>query len=115
MEEKPKIARNALGQFVQGRTGNPLGRGVGSRNKLAEDFISAVAKDFAEHGVAAIVTMREQDNTKYCQMVAGLMPKDVKIQHTSDVTKLPDDELAGLIAQCKQELGLLATVSKATH
>ena len=33
--------------------GNP-GRPKGSRNKLGEDFIAAVAEDFAKHGMKAI-------------------------------------------------------------
>jgi hypothetical protein len=69
-----------------GQSGNPDGRPKGSRNKLSEAFISAVHDDFAEHGAAAIVDMRTQDPGGYVRVIASLMPKEFKIETTSDLT-----------------------------
>lgn len=82
--------------FQKGQIANPAGRPKGSRNKLAEDFVKALADDFSEHGVQAIATMREEKPTEYCKVVASLLPKHVEVK---DVTldELERDELATLL------------------
>jgi hypothetical protein len=64
-------------------SGNPAGRPKGSRHKLSEDFFAALQKDFAEHGIAAIVAMRDERPGDYAKMVAGLMTKEV--EHSGDI------------------------------
>lgn len=61
--------------FKPGESGNPNGRPKGSRNKLSEAFIKALADDFAEHGVEAIQQLRLESKDKYCNVIAKLMPK----------------------------------------
>lgn len=65
--------------------GNP-GRPKGSRNKLGEAFIEALHDDFNEHGVAAIRSMRGSDPGGYVRVIASLLPKEFKIETTSDLT-----------------------------
>lgn len=73
--------------------GNKLGgRPKGSRNKLGEAFIEALHDDFNEHGVAAIQTMRTEDPGGYVRVIAGLLPKEVKIETSSDLTDEQLDE-----------------------
>jgi hypothetical protein len=78
-------------------TGNAKGRPKGSRNKLGEDFISALAADFEEHGVATIAKVREEKPAEYVKVVASLMPKELNVR-TNAVEELSDDELAAAIA-----------------
>jgi len=59
--------------------GNAAGRPKGSRNKLTEDFLSAMAEDFEQHGKAAIVEVRENDPSKYLTVVAQLVPKEAEL------------------------------------
>lgn len=65
-------------------TGNAAGRPKSSRNKLTEDFLSAMADDFAKHGKAAIVTVREEDPAKYLSVVAQLVPKEAEVNLKAD-------------------------------
>ncbi len=76
-DEKPKGAH----LFKSGAEwrGNALGRPKGIKQKLANDFIQALADDFDKHGKAAIVTVREQDPAKYLDVVCKLVPKDVDL------------------------------------
>ena len=78
-----KTGRHA--PFAPGNPGGP-GRPKGSRNKLGEAFIEALHDDFNEHGPFAIQTMRATDPGGYVRVIAGLLPKEFKIETTSDLT-----------------------------
>mgnify|MGYP006056044853 CR=1 len=71
--------------FAPGNPGGP-GRPKGSRNKLGEAFIEALHDDFAEHGVAAIQRVRDEKPDAYVKVIASLLPKEFKIETTSDLT-----------------------------
>jgi hypothetical protein len=84
------------------KPGNPGGgRPKGSRNKLGEAFIEALHADFNEHGEVAIQTMRTADPSGYVRVIAGLLPKEFKIETVSELTDEQLDAriraLAGLI------------------
>lgn len=82
--------------FEKGQVANPAGRPKGARNKLGEDFIQALAEDFAAEGVQAIRAMREEKPNEYVKVVASLLPKHVEVK---DVTldEFDRDELANLL------------------
>lgn len=83
--------RNDKGQFISGSIGIG-GRPVGARNKLGEAFIAALHDDFAEHGVAAIQTVRSEKPDQYLKVIASLLPKDVNLNVNNEI-ELTDDEL----------------------
>ncbi len=72
--------------FKPGQSGNPAGRPKGSRNVLTENFITALTKDFAEHGVAAIRRAREDDPAAYLRLVASLAPKELHMMRENRLT-----------------------------
>ena len=77
----PKSDRTGAHLFKPGSEwkGNALGRPKGSRQKLANDFVQALAEDFDKHGKAAISTVREEDPGKYLDIVSKLVPRDVDV------------------------------------
>lgn len=87
-------------QFQPGQSGNPAGRPRGSRNRLGEDFIKALRADFEEHGVKAIADVRKTRPHEYLKVVAGLLPKEVKLD-VGPLDEIADDELAAIVAAAR--------------
>lgn len=63
-------------KFEKGWKGGP-GRPQGSRNKLAEKFLTVLYDDFNEHGEEAIQRVRENDPSTYVRTVASVIPKEI--------------------------------------
>ena len=96
LNNQPKTIPLQLKPFQPGNTFGK-GRPKGSRNKLGEDFLSALQADFSTHGVAVIQTVREERPHEYLKVIAGILPKELNV-NTSRVEELSDDELADGIA-----------------
>lgn len=79
-----------------GKSGNPAGRPKGSRNKLGEDFIRALAEDFKAHGVDALQKMRGSKPNEYIRVIASLLPKELNIAAGSPFDDLSDTEVRDL-------------------
>ena len=80
-----------------GQSGNPAGRPKGSRNKLSEDFVAALYKDFQNHGSAAIAACRAEKPDVYVRVIASLLPRDVNLT-TRNLDDLSDDQLMSKLA-----------------
>jgi hypothetical protein len=68
------------------------GRRKGSRNKLGEDFIQALADDFERHGAEVIERVRVEKPEAYIKVVASLLPKDLNL-NVSKYDDLTDEQL----------------------
>jgi len=97
------MSRDNKGRFITGGNGGP-GRPPGSRNRLAEDFLSALSADWYKHGPAAIAMVRVKNPTAYVRVVAGLVQRDQPNPATSYLDDYTDLEL---IATCKAEISAL--------
>ena len=74
------------------------GRPTGARDKLRNNFISALADDFAEGGADAIKAMRAADPSGYVRAIASLMPKEMDVSHkVSPLEQLTDEQLAEIV------------------
>lgn len=65
-------------RFQPGHAGGP-GRPKGSKTRLGEAFIQALADDFDQHGVAVIENVRAEQPVEYLKVIARVLPKDVNI------------------------------------
>jgi len=83
---------------TQFKPGNP-GRPPGSRNKLSEDFFKALYNDFQAHGAATIAEARERDPVAYVRMIAGLLPKDIKLAQPKKLIEYTDAELLAYLVK----------------
>ena len=79
-------------RFKPGQIANPKGRPKGSRNKLSEDFLKAMSSDFEEHGLAAVVKVRETSPAEYLRVVASILPKELNVK-IDPLEEMTDDEL----------------------
>lgn len=101
--EKPRPAH----LFGPGNNANPKGRPKGSRNKLGEDFVAALQKDFEEHGPQVIETVRTEKPDAYLKVIASILPKELNV-NTSRVEEMSDDDLAAGIAALQSILAAQA-------
>ena len=84
-----------------GQSGNPAGRLRGSRNKLSEEVICALLRDFREHGQKAIAKVRQTQPGTYLKVLALLIPREHKVQHSNPLKDLTDEQLEDMIEYIK--------------
>jgi Family of unknown function (DUF5681) len=77
-----------------GQSGNPTGRAHGSRNKLTEEVICALLRDFRQHGQKAVARVRQTQPAAYLKILALLVPREHKVEHSNLVKELTDEQQA---------------------
>ena len=92
--------------FEPGRSGNPAGGPVGSRHRqqLNGEFISALLRDFRQGGPKAIERVRRTQPAAYLKILALLVPREMKLEHTNAIKDLTDEELDAAIAAVREML-----------
>jgi hypothetical protein len=91
-----------------GQSGNPVGRTRGSRNKLSEEVICALLRDFREHGQKAIAKVRRTQPAAYLKVLALLVPREHKVEHSNPLKDLTDEQLEAMIEYIETSLAAQA-------
>jgi hypothetical protein len=74
-----------------------MARPTGARDKLKNNFVVALHDDFQQHGIEAIVAMRESDPAAYINCIAKILPKELEIRHSNPFEDLTDEQLDAII------------------
>ena len=91
-------------QAGQAWRSSPAGRPKGSRNKLSDAFLQALADDFEAHGKWVVERVRTERPQDYLKIVASVMPKLMEVEDVGPPCRaadLSDDELAAIVAGAK--------------
>ena len=73
-------------KFQPGKSGNPLGRPVGSRNKLSETFVSDLQELWVEQGSEILRRVAEESPDKLLAAMVQVLPKDFQVSVSNDST-----------------------------
>jgi len=91
-----------------GQSGNPAGRLRGSRNKLSEEVICALLRDFRQHGQKAVARVRQTQPAAYLKILALLIPREHKVEHSNPLKELTDEQLVAMIEYFEASLAAQA-------
>ena len=85
--------------FEPGRSGNPAGGPVGSRHRqqLNGEFTAALLRDFRHGGPKAIERVRRTQPAAYLKILALLVPREHKVEHSNPLKELTDEQLEAMI------------------
>lgn len=68
--------------WQRGVSGNPHGRPLGSKNRLADQFVVDLANAWQTHGVQALETVARDDPATLIKVIAQLLPRDLNLNLT---------------------------------
>jgi hypothetical protein len=92
--------------FQPGQSGNPSGGRPGSRHRqqLNGEFIGALLRDFRHGGPKAIERVRRTQPAAYLKILALLVPREHKVEHSNLLKELTDEQLEATIEYIKTSL-----------
>ena len=71
---------------------------------LNQEFIQALLVHFRQHGKKAIEKAAREQPAAYLKILAFLVPREMKIEHTDPVKGLSDEQLAAMVAELEQRI-----------
>src|SRR5215831_13550226 len=100
--------------FERGRSGNPAGGPVGSRHRqqLNGEFIAALLRDFRHGGPKAIERVRRTQPAAYLKILALLVPREHKVEHSNPLKGLTDEQLEAMIEYIETSLAQAGAPAK---
>jgi hypothetical protein len=79
---------------------------------LSEEVICALLRDFRQHGQRAIEKVRQTQPGAYLKVLALLVPREHKVEHTNAVSELSDEQLEAMIEHIQERLERRAAAAK---
>jgi hypothetical protein len=107
-EATAPVQQRVIGRpFKPGQSGNPAGRAVGSRNRLADSFLLDLKDAWQRHGVDALDRVARDQPEVLVKVIASLLPKDVSI----DVNVMHD---VGNVVEAYRQMATMLGVDPAS-
>src|SRR5262245_35012606 len=107
VENKPADMESAM-TFKPGVSGNPHGNRHHSRHLLNQEFIQALLLHFRQHGKKAIEQVARNQPATYLKILALLVPREHKVEHSNALKNLSDEQLEAMIAYLETSLAAQA-------
>jgi hypothetical protein len=101
--------------WQKGQSGHPGGRSQGSRRKLTDAFIRALARDWQVHGEAVIQRVREDNPATYFRGMLSLVQKDMSVEGEIKQAPLKTEPLSATMAWIEQVLSESENPSRDTQ
>jgi len=80
------------GRFAPGYSGNPGGSPEATRRAFNKRFLLDLAEDWQQHGREVFRRVRRESPAAYLKVCAMLVPKEVKLEHSTSAIKAMTDE-----------------------
>ena len=71
---------------------------------LTNEVVASFARDWRKHGDKALERLRRNRLDVYCKLAVMLVPREHKVEHSSVITGLSDDQLESMIADIQERL-----------
>ena len=75
-------------------------------------MICALLRDFSKHGEKAIAKVRRTQPAAYLKILALLVPREHKVEHSNALKELTDEQLEAMIEHLKASLEAQAQSAK---
>jgi hypothetical protein len=79
--------------FKQGVSGNPHGNRHRTRHLLNQEFMQALLLNFRHQGKKAIEQVARNQPGVYLKILALLVPRETKVEHSGGVKAMSDEEI----------------------
>jgi hypothetical protein len=83
--------------FRQGVSGNPHGNRHRTRHLLNQEFMQALLLNFRHQGKKAIEKVAREQPASYLKILALLVPREHKVEHSNPLKELTDEQLEAMI------------------
>jgi hypothetical protein len=92
IENKPPDMEGAM-TFKPGISGNPHGNRHRTRHLLNQEFMQALLLNFRHQGKKAIEKVARNQPGVYLKILALLVPREMKVEHSGGVKDMSDEEI----------------------
>jgi len=79
--------------FRQGVSGNPHGNRHRTRHLLNQEFMQALLLNFRHQGKKAIEKVARNQPAAYLKILALLVPREMKVEHSGGAKAMTDEEI----------------------
>ena len=79
--------------FQQGVSGNPHGNRYRTRHLLNQEFMQALLLNFRHQGKKAIEKVARNQPGVYLKILALLVPREMKVEHSGAIKAMSDEQL----------------------